>query len=90
MTAVTIGLIELVGALNILITLTMIVLTKYKDIAVLMSMGARRSADPADFCAAGSDDRRDRDGRSGWWSDTPFVISRGSTDGFRWMSRCMR
>jgi len=42
-TAITIGLIELVGALNILITLTMIVLTKYKDIAVLMSMGARRS-----------------------------------------------
>ncbi|HEY3827159.1 MAG TPA: ABC transporter permease [Bryobacteraceae bacterium] len=41
-TAITIGLIELVGALNILITLTMIVLTKYKDIAVLMSMGARR------------------------------------------------
>lgn len=40
--AVTIGLIELVGALNILTTLTMIVLTKYKDIAVLMSMGARR------------------------------------------------
>jgi lipoprotein-releasing system permease protein len=42
-TAITIGLIELVGALNILITLTMIVLTKYKDIAVLLSMGARRS-----------------------------------------------
>ena len=41
-TAVTIGLITLVAALNILITLTMIVLTKYKDIAVLMSMGARR------------------------------------------------
>jgi lipoprotein-releasing system permease protein len=41
-TAVTIGLIVLVGALNIFITLTMIVLTKYKDIAVLMSMGARR------------------------------------------------
>jgi len=41
--AVTIGLIELVGALNILITLTMVVLTKYKDIAVLMSMGARRA-----------------------------------------------
>ena len=30
------------AALNILITLTMIVLTKYKDIAVLMSMGAKR------------------------------------------------
>jgi lipoprotein-releasing system permease protein len=41
-TAITIGLIVLVGALNIFITLTMIVLTKYKDIAVLMSMGARR------------------------------------------------
>ena len=42
-TAITIGLIELVGALNILITLTMIVLTKYRDIAVLMAMGARRA-----------------------------------------------
>jgi lipoprotein-releasing system permease protein len=41
-TWITIGMIELVGALNIFITLTMIVLTKYKDIAVLMSMGARR------------------------------------------------
>jgi lipoprotein-releasing system permease protein len=41
-TFITIGLIEIVGALNIFITLTMIVLTKYKDIAVLMSMGARR------------------------------------------------
>jgi lipoprotein-releasing system permease protein len=40
--ALTIGLIVLVGALNIFITLTMIVLTKYKDIAVLMSMGERR------------------------------------------------
>jgi lipoprotein-releasing system permease protein len=42
-TFITIGLIEVVGALNIFITLTMIVLTKYKDIAVLMSMGARRA-----------------------------------------------
>ena len=42
-TAVTIGMIELAGALNILITLTMIVLTKYRDIAVLMTMGASRS-----------------------------------------------
>ncbi|HTA41770.1 MAG TPA: ABC transporter permease [Bryobacteraceae bacterium] len=41
-TAITIGLIVLVGALNIFITLTMVVLTKYKDVAVLMSMGARR------------------------------------------------
>ena len=42
-TVVTIGLIELVAALNIVIALTMIVLTKFKDIAVLMSMGARRA-----------------------------------------------
>lgn len=41
-TAITIGLIVAVGALNIFITLTMIVLTKYRDVAVLMSMGARR------------------------------------------------
>ena len=39
---VTIGLIELVAALNILITLVMMVMEKYRDIAVLMSMGARR------------------------------------------------
>ncbi len=42
-TFVTIGLIELVAALNIVIALTMIVLSKFKDIAVLMSMGARRA-----------------------------------------------
>jgi lipoprotein-releasing system permease protein len=41
-TFITIGLIELVAALNIFIALTMIVLTKFKDIAVLMAMGARR------------------------------------------------
>jgi lipoprotein-releasing system permease protein len=40
-TFITIGLIELVAALNIVIALTMVVLTKFKDIAVLMSMGAR-------------------------------------------------
>ncbi len=41
-TVVTIGLIELVAALNILITLVMMVMEKYRDIAVLMSLGARR------------------------------------------------
>jgi len=39
---ITIGLIELVAALNILIALVMLVMEKYRDIAVLMSMGARR------------------------------------------------
>jgi lipoprotein-releasing system permease protein len=40
-TVVTVGLIQLVGALNILIALIMMVMEKYKDIAILMSMGAR-------------------------------------------------
>jgi lipoprotein-releasing system permease protein len=41
-TIITIGLIELVAALNILIVLVMMVMEKYRDIGVLMSMGARR------------------------------------------------
>jgi lipoprotein-releasing system permease protein len=40
-TVVTIGLIQLVAALNILITLIMMVMEKYRDIALLISMGAR-------------------------------------------------
>lgn len=41
-TVVTIGLIELVAALNILIALVMMVMEKHRDIAVLMSMGAKQ------------------------------------------------
>lgn len=41
-TWVTIGLIVLVAALNILITLIMMVMEKYRDIAILVSMGARQ------------------------------------------------
>jgi lipoprotein-releasing system permease protein len=41
-TAITVGLIELIAALNILITLVMLVMEKNRDIAVLMSMGATR------------------------------------------------
>jgi lipoprotein-releasing system permease protein len=41
-TTITIGLIELVAALNIFITLVMMVMDKYRDIAVLISMGAKR------------------------------------------------
>lgn len=40
-TAITIGLILVVAALNILITLVMMVMEKQRDIAILMSMGAR-------------------------------------------------
>jgi len=42
-TFITIGLIVFVAALNILISLIMMVMEKTKDIAVLMSMGTRRS-----------------------------------------------
>ncbi len=42
-TIIVISLIELVAALNIFITLVMMVMEKYRDIAVLMSMGARRA-----------------------------------------------
>lgn len=40
-TVITVGLIQLVAALNILIALIMAVMEKYKDIAILMAMGAR-------------------------------------------------
>jgi lipoprotein-releasing system permease protein len=38
---ITIGLIQAVAALNILIALIMMVMEKHRDIAILMSMGAR-------------------------------------------------
>src|SRR5678816_1987707 len=40
-TVITIGLIQVVAALNILIALVMMVMEKHRDIAILMSMGAR-------------------------------------------------
>ena len=40
-TVVTVGLIQIVAALNILIALVMMVMEKHRDIAILMSMGAR-------------------------------------------------
>lgn len=40
-TVLTVGLIQLVSGLNIFITLTMMVMEKTRDIAVLLSMGAR-------------------------------------------------
>ncbi len=42
-TVITIGLIQLVAALNILIALVMMVMEKHRDIAILMSMGTRAS-----------------------------------------------
>jgi lipoprotein-releasing system permease protein len=42
-TVITIGLIQIVAALNILIALVMMVMEKHRDIAILMSMGTRAS-----------------------------------------------
>jgi len=39
---ITVSLIELIAALNILVVLVMLVMEKHRDIAILMSMGARR------------------------------------------------
>ncbi|HYL11599.1 MAG TPA: FtsX-like permease family protein [Terriglobales bacterium] len=52
-TFITIGLIVFVAALNILISLTMMVMEKTKDIAVLMSMGTRKSQVRRLFIAQG-------------------------------------
>jgi lipoprotein-releasing system permease protein len=52
-TFLTIGLIVFVAALNILISLIMMVIEKNKDIAVLLSMGARRSQIRAIFVLQG-------------------------------------
>jgi len=52
-TFITIGLIVFVAALNILISLTMMVMEKTKDIAVLLSMGTRKSQIRQLFVAQG-------------------------------------
>jgi lipoprotein-releasing system permease protein len=52
-TYITIGLIVFVAALNILISLIMMVMEKTKDIAVLMSMGTRKSQVRNIFMAQG-------------------------------------
>jgi len=52
-TYITVGLIVFVAALNILISLIMMVMEKTKDIAVLLSMGTRRSQVRNIFIAQG-------------------------------------
>jgi lipoprotein-releasing system permease protein len=52
-TFITIGLIVFVAALNILISLIMMVMEKTRDIAVLMSMGARKAQVRRVFIAQG-------------------------------------
>src|SRR5690349_22345965 len=51
---ITVGLIVFVAALNILISLTMMVMEKTRDIAVLMSMGTRKAQVRKVFIAEGA------------------------------------
>lgn len=53
-TFITVGLIVFVAALNILISLTMMVMEKSRDIAVLMSMGTRKGQVRKIFVAQGA------------------------------------
>jgi lipoprotein-releasing system permease protein len=53
-TFITIGLIVMVAALNILISLSMMVMEKTRDIAVLLSLGARRAQVRRVFVLAGA------------------------------------
>jgi lipoprotein-releasing system permease protein len=53
-TFITVGLIVFVAALNILISLTMMVMEKTRDIAVLMSMGTRKAQVRRIFIAQGA------------------------------------
>ena len=52
--AITIGLIVMVAALNIVATLILMVMEKHKDIAILVSMGASRGAIARIFMLQGS------------------------------------
>ena len=73
---ITIGLIVLVAALNIVATLIMMVLEKTRDIAILMSMGATQRQYPADFHPSGCRYRRDWNGLSESSLARSCVISR--------------
>ncbi len=53
-TFITVGLIVFVAALNILISITMMVMEKTRDIAVLMSMGTRKAQVRKVFIAQGA------------------------------------
>jgi lipoprotein-releasing system permease protein len=59
-TFIVIALIVIVAALNILIALTMMVMEKTRDIAVMMSFGVRSGPGAAHLPAAGLPDQRDR------------------------------
>ena len=56
--SITIGLIVMVAALNIVASLILLVMEKNRDIAILKTMGATRAERDDDLHAAGADHRR--------------------------------
>ena len=81
-TFITIGLIVFVAALNILISLIMMVMEKTRDIAVLVSMGADAAGAPH-LHLAGAADRRDRHGDR---ADCSATRSHGLAGHYHWIS----
>ena len=55
--SITIGLIVMVAALNIVASLVLLVMEKSRDIAILKTMGSVGGEHPADLHAAGADHR---------------------------------
>ena len=71
-TFIVIALIVMVAALNILIALTMMVMEKTRDIAVMMSFGVEPAQVRRIFLLQGLSDQRDRHGAWGWrWATWP-------------------
>ena len=68
--SITIGLIVMVAALNIVASLILLVMEKHRDIAILKTMGASGRSIMLVFIAAGADHRdrrhRGRRDRAGW------------------------
>ena len=61
--SITIGLIVMVAALNIVASLVLLVMEKSRDIAILKTMGSSAGEHPADLHAAGADHRPARHAR---------------------------
>ena len=61
--SITIGLIVMVAALNIVASLILLVMEKSRDIAILKTMGRSAREHPPDLHAAGAGDRARRDDR---------------------------
>ncbi len=89
-TFITIGLIVFVAALNILISLIMMVMEKTKDIAVLMSMGTRKRPGAQRLYRARRADRRDRHRHRTCCSATPSPTSEAITTSFPSRPRSIR